>query len=100
MASVYGAREEDVTDAEWLEEAGRRGWVVLTKDERIRRRPMEIEALRRAGARVFCIVNANLRAEEQVARFLANLNRITQASMHPGPYVCAVHKTSVKRIWP
>ena len=38
MVDVYGVREEQVRDVEWLERAGREGWVVLTKDKRIRRR--------------------------------------------------------------
>jgi hypothetical protein len=49
-------------DADWLREVGRRGWVVLTKDQRIRRRQAEFQALLeavvledgvgRAGARI------------------------------------------------
>jgi hypothetical protein len=35
----------DAPDAVWLRVVGERGWVVLTKDERIRRRPLEREAL-------------------------------------------------------
>ncbi|MFQ5809753.1 MAG: hypothetical protein ACE5JM_09065 [Armatimonadota bacterium] len=37
-----------VPDAVWLSEAGRRGWVVLTGDARIRTRPVEREALESA----------------------------------------------------
>ena len=31
----------DAEDADWLRVVGQRGWAVLTKDERIRRRPVE-----------------------------------------------------------
>lgn len=37
-------------DVDWLAEVGRRGWVVLSKDERIRRNRIEREALE-AGRR-------------------------------------------------
>jgi len=41
MRSVYGPdAEETVPDVVWLEQAGRAGWVALTKDDAIRRRPV------------------------------------------------------------
>lgn len=36
----------DAPDVVWLNEIGRFGWIVLSKDERIRRRSHEITALR------------------------------------------------------
>jgi hypothetical protein len=38
------ARDEE--DRVWLKTVGERGWVVLTKDQRLRYRPLEISALR------------------------------------------------------
>ena len=35
---------QEVADDEWLERAGREGWIVFTKDKRIRYRHVEIEA--------------------------------------------------------
>ena len=35
----------DTPDTVWLAEVGARGWVVLTKDSRIRRHPLELQAL-------------------------------------------------------
>ena len=52
LAEHYGRpADESVADVTWLEEAGRRGWVVLMKDERIRRRPAEKAMLVRAAVR-------------------------------------------------
>jgi hypothetical protein len=45
----------DASDADWLRVVGERGWVVLTKDERIRRRPLERDALLAAGVRAFVL---------------------------------------------
>lgn len=45
--------QRDEEDRVWLKEVGRRGWVVLTKDQRLRYRPLEIGALRASNARVF-----------------------------------------------
>jgi hypothetical protein len=47
------ARDEE--DRVWLQAAGERGWVVLTKDQRLRYRPLEIGALRASNARVFVL---------------------------------------------
>ena len=47
------ARDEE--DRVWLRAVGERGWVVLTKDQRLRYRPLEIAALRASKARVFVL---------------------------------------------
>ena len=38
----------DAPDQDWLSFAGEREYIVLTKDRRIRRKPLEIEAIKRA----------------------------------------------------
>ena len=45
----------DASDADWLRVVGQRGWAVLTKDERIRRRPLERDALLGARVRAFVL---------------------------------------------
>jgi hypothetical protein len=40
---------QDCKDEDWLLDVGQRGWVVLSKDGRIERRHLEIEALKSAG---------------------------------------------------
>jgi hypothetical protein len=43
-----------LADTEWLRDAGENGWVVLMKDDKIRYRPAELEALTASGVRAFC----------------------------------------------
>ena len=45
----------DAEDADGLRIVGQRGWAVLTKDERIRRRPLERRALIDAGVCAFAL---------------------------------------------
>jgi hypothetical protein len=78
-------RAQKMPDEEWLADVGQRGWVVLMKDTRIRRRPSERVALAAAGVRAFCLVSGQLRAEEQTARFVNNLGRILRQARNPGP---------------
>jgi len=87
LASVYGEqRAQAVSDEEWIKRSAVRGWVVLTKDDRIRRRPAELRAVRAHAVRMFCLTNANLQGPEQLDRLLANINRIVQRSQHQGPW--------------
>ena len=51
-------------DIEWLPEVGRRGWIAITKDARIRYNPLEIEALRNAGVGAFVLSSDNLTGPE------------------------------------
>jgi PIN like domain len=101
MASVYGEREaRRMTDERWLADAGANDWVVLMKDEAIRRRPAERDALIAAQVRAFCLTNANLRANEQTARFVNNIDRILRRAEQPGPYIYGVYEGQLKLLWP
>lgn len=101
MADVYGERRAQVLpDRVWLADAGRHDWVVLTKDDRIRRRPAELDAMTAAGVRVFCLTSAGLRGEEQAARFVNNRFRIIQRARKPGPYIYGVYENALRRLWP
>jgi len=101
LASIYGeARAQHIDDEVWLRRAGREGWIVLTKDDKIRRRPVEMEAFSKAGVRVFCLTRAGLKAEEQARHFVSNINRILQRAQKPGPYIFGVYEDSLERIWP
>lgn len=83
------ARDEE--DRVWLKAVGERGWIVLTKDQRLRYRPLEIGALRASNARVFVLTAGNLRGSEIAAVFLAALPRICRIlRSRPGPFVARV----------
>jgi predicted nuclease of predicted toxin-antitoxin system len=86
------ARDEE--DHIWLKTVGEHGWVVLTKDQRLRYRPLEIRALRASKARVFVLTAGNLRGSEIAAVFLAVLPRICRI-LHslPGPFVARVSQS-------
>ena len=43
---------EDTEDVAWIAEIGRRGWVAVTRDQRIRRRPNELAAVRAASIQI------------------------------------------------
>jgi hypothetical protein len=101
MADVYGEeRAQLLPDEVWLRDAGEKGWVVLTKDDAIRRRPAERDAMIAAAVRVFCLTTAQLRGTEQTERFIANRHRILRQSRKAGPYIYGVYEKGLKRLWP
>jgi hypothetical protein len=101
MASVYGEQiGQGLTDEIWLRDVGERGWVVLMKDDAIRRRPLERDALIAGGVRAFCLANAQLRGEEMARRFVENRHRILRQARQPGPYIYGVYDGRIARLWP
>ena len=102
MADVYGEKVgQGLADVTWLADAGSNGWVVLMKDDKIRFRPAELEALTSAGVRAFCLTNANLRGHEMAHRFVTQLPRINRiAAKQDGPYIYGVYADGVRALWP
>jgi PIN like domain len=101
MADIYGEdRAQRLADEVWLRDAGEQHWIVLTKDDAIRRRPAERDAIVDAAVQVFCLTTATLRGREQTARFLHNRHRILRQARKPGPYIYGVYEKGIKRLWP
>jgi hypothetical protein len=76
-----------IDDIEWLPAIGERGWVLLTKDKDIRRRPLEIEAILNSRVRAFVLTASGLRREEQADIFLKAMPKIHRVCRRRGPFV-------------
>ena len=101
MAEVSGEKiGQGLDDETWLADVGRRDWIVLMKDAKVRYRPAELQALQEHRVRAFCLTNANLRAAEQTERFVVNRARILRRARHAGPYIYGVYATGIRRLWP
>jgi hypothetical protein len=59
---TFGSGTKDV---DWLPIVGARGWVLITKDKNIRKREIELRALRAAGVRAFVLTASGLKGDEQ-----------------------------------
>lgn len=68
-------------DEDWLSEVGKRGWVVLTKDDRIRYRSAALEAYRRHKIRVFIFGTGEIKAQEMADAFVKALPKISQFAL-------------------
>jgi hypothetical protein len=87
-------------DATWLRAVARHGWVVLTKDERIRFRPLEMQALTAAGIRAFVVICGNVRGAQTAEILRKAMPRILEAvAAGDGPFLYHVYKNStIKRM--
>lgn len=85
---------QNTPDVDWLAEAGRRGWVVLSKDERIRRNRIERDALHAAGVRAFFLTQQGLTGPEMATLFSAALKgMISRACSQPAPFIYTVSRS-------
>lgn len=85
----------DEKDPIWLAEVGRRNWVVLTKDRRIRYRTLEREALQAAGVAAFVLVGKRLTGEEAGGIFVRALPAIQRfLATHKRPFIAKVSRSS------
>ena len=90
----------DATDEEWLELVGRKDWVAVTKDRKIRYRSLEMQALISAGVRTFLILGKEKSAEELANQFLIAQNNIYKVLVdHKGPFIAKVYSDGKVKIW-
>jgi hypothetical protein len=83
----------DARDEVWLAEVGRRGWIVLTKDDRIRYRVTERTALTSANVRAFVLTSTQMQGSEMVAAFLKALPRMKRLlTNRPAPFIARVSR--------
>ena len=83
----------DAKDEDWLTQVGQNGWVVLTKDHRIRYRHVERLALMKAGVAAFILTSGDLQGEEMAQIFVKALPRITRfLKNHAKPFIAKITK--------
>jgi predicted nuclease of predicted toxin-antitoxin system len=75
-------------DETWLDQAGRNGWVVLTRDKRIRYRQLERTALREAKVRAFVFTGGNVTGADTALILVSALGRLEKlARADSGPFI-------------
>jgi len=84
----------DAKDEDWLVEVGKRGWIVLTKDDRIRYRATERMALASAKVRAFVLTSSQLQGPDMAAAFVNALPRIKRlVANHAPPFIGRVSRS-------
>ena len=65
-------------DVVWLREAGVNGWIVITRDDRIRYNQLEKRAVIAARLRFFSITSSSLTGEEAASLILSALDKMSR----------------------
>lgn len=100
MAERYPETEEFVEDETWIREMTEDELVILMKDDQIRRKPREQQAILDSGARAFVVTNASLRGDQVAALFVENRHRLIQRARHSGPYIYGVYAGRLEKLFP
>lgn len=79
----------EAKDKDWLTSVGRRGWVVLTKDDRIRYRATEWAALKKAGVKTFVLTSGQLQGKEMAEAFIKALPKMKRLPIRRQGFVIA-----------
>lgn len=90
---------DDVSDPEWLARAGRKGWFVLTRDDRIRSRPNELAAVKQHGIGLFFLAGKNRTKCQIIQQLIRNWPRIKDlACQDRPPFAIRVPPTGTKLV--
>lgn len=84
----------DTPDETWLEQVGKRGWIALTHDRRIRYKPNERDAVMRHGVALLVIVGA-APFPDLARSFIASLPVVENfLRQHKPPLIAKVYRPS------
>lgn len=99
MDERYGTqRSQSVADETWIRDASREGDVLIAKDRRVAKRPLEAAVIRESRARVFVITSAQITGVDMLERLLRNEGAIRRQAGERGPYVFGVDVGRLHRI--
>lgn len=97
LSDYYGKKlGSTVTDVEWMNLCGQKGWVVLTKDSRIMRNAVEFDAVVRNRLVYFTFSNANMTMAKLAGILTSQLEAIQRRSKDPGPKIFVIQADRIE----
>ena len=80
-------------DVEWIPEVGRRGWVLITRDQNIRRNPLERVAYESAALRGFVMTGHDMGGDDMAALLVRSLpGMIRRVAGRTGPLMFSISR--------
>ncbi|MFC5262539.1 hypothetical protein ACFPJ1_10535 [Kribbella qitaiheensis] len=99
IADFYTNDAADIADEEWIAEGCSRGWLLLTKDKKIRYRAKELSAL--DCGHLFCLAAGNLGLDDMAERFVVAEQAMIRASRRYSVGFWHVHAEGrITKMWP
>jgi hypothetical protein len=84
---------QNAPDLEWIPEVGRHGWVLITKDENIRRNPLERAAYLAASLRGFIVTGGDMGGGELAELLTSRLpGMVRRVANKRGPMLFTVSR--------
>jgi predicted nuclease of predicted toxin-antitoxin system len=83
-------------DHEWLTAAGKENWIIVTRDQNIRRKANELKAFRDAGLVVFALASGNASAAdtaELVVSLYSAFLKLALSTKRPAMFSVSLGKT-------
>jgi PIN like domain len=88
----------DTPDEEWIGEIGRRGWIAVSRDARIRYSPLALSVLMETGTQLFVLVG-KLTTVEAAEAFLKRREKIAETvASERGPFIAKIRRDGI-HIW-
>lgn len=85
--------DQAAADVDWIPEVGNRKWVLITKDEHIRRNPQERAAYEEAGLRGFVVTGKDMSGKDLAALLVRSLpGMVRRAAGRRGPLLFAISR--------
>ena len=83
-------------DSDWIPEVGRRGWVLITKDQNIRRNPLELAAYHAAKLRGFVVTGKDMGAKDLADLLVLRLPGMARrVANRAGPLLFAISRGGI-----
>ena len=99
MREHYGEQQaQRVHDVEWITLTAQRNWISFHKDDNIRRNVVERQTVIGVAARMFCIGNAEITAQDAAYRYIANFSAIAAVARSSGPFIYSVHPSRIEKL--
>ena len=84
---------QNATDEEWIKFTAEQGWIVITKDKRIRNRTSFLHYLNTYSGRVFVISTQNNKAESMIECIVNAKNRIMSfIEKNEAPFIASIYR--------
>lgn len=88
--------EQSAADVDWIPEVARRNWVLITKDENIRRNQLERAAYEASRLRGFVVTGKDMSGKDLAALLVRSLGgMVRRAAGRPGPLLFTISRQGV-----
>lgn len=92
--------DQRTPDLEWINFCGEKGWVVVSSDLRIKKNPLEKQAILSAKVAAFFFTSASISSSKQIEAFSSGLTRIAALVLfQKRPFIARISPDGSLELW-